>query len=94
MLSKEPTLILKFIEEVIRALVPMALIFGWVHWSEAQTGAVMLFVGVVIGGLAALVARSQTVPAAVANEQIKTAVKMPANTSVEDVIAATKENSV
>jgi len=84
--TKEPTVILKVIEELIRAAIPLALIFGWVHWSDEQTGAVMLFVGVFVGGLTTLFVRSQTVPAEKANEQIAAALLMPPTATVSDVV--------
>lgn len=90
MFSKEPAVALKVVEEIIRALIPMALIFGWVQWTEAQTGAVMLFVGVVVGGLTVLLTRSQVVSNKTANAQIKTAIAGPSDATVKEVIAATE----
>lgn len=91
MFGKEPTLILKVLEEIIRAAVPMALIFGWVHWTDEQTGTVMIFIGVVVGGLSALLTRSQVVSVDTANKQIAVAVNQPSGTSVERVVQLTKE---
>lgn len=84
MLGKEPTVILKVIEEIIRAAIPLALIFGWVHWTEAQTGTVVLFVGV----LAVLATRSQVTPDPKVDALIKEAVKSPPHTTVETVKTA------
>jgi hypothetical protein len=88
MLGKEPTVILKVIEEIIRAAIPLALIFGWVHWTEAQTGTVVLFVGVLVGGLSVLATRSQVTPDPKVDALIKEAVKSPPHTTVETVKTA------
>lgn len=91
MFGKEPTLVLKVLEEIIRAAIPVALIFGWVHWTDEQTGTVMLFIGVVAGGVSALWSRSQTVSVGTANKQIEMAVQQPVGTSVQRVVEMTKE---
>lgn len=91
MFGKEPALVLKVIEELIRAAIPMALIFGWVEWSEAQTGTVLLFLGVLIGGLTLLFTRSQVVPVEKADAQIITALDQPSSTSIGEVKAITEE---
>lgn len=87
MFGKEPAVVFKVLEEIIRALIPLALIFGWVHWTEAQTGSIFLFVGVLVGGLSVLLTRSQTVPTEKANSQIATAIRMPSDSTVSEVVA-------
>lgn len=91
MFNKEPAVFFKIIEEVFRAAIPVALIFGFIHWTEAQTGAVMLFVGVLVGGLTVLFTRSQVMPVDTANTQIRLAVKMPADSTLDDVKRAAEE---
>lgn len=91
MFGKEPAVVFKVIEEIIRAAIPMALIFSWVQWTEAQTGAVLLFVGVLIGGVSLLLTRSQVVPVDKADEQIKTALKMAPDTKISEVKNVTEE---
>ena len=93
MFGKEPTVVLGSLSEVIRAVIPMLLVFGYVHWTDAQTGSVMLVVGVTIGALNVIFTRSQTVSTQVANDQIKTAIKAPSDTTVAEVVAITKENT-
>ena len=85
MFTKEPALVFKVLEEIVRAAIPMALIFGWIHWTEMQTGAVLLFIGVLVGGVSMLLTRSQVRPEGEVNALIRTAVKQPENTSVEKV---------
>lgn len=93
MFGKEPTVVLGSLSEVIRAVIPMLLVFGYVHWTDAQTGSVMLVVGVTIGALNVIFTRSQTVSTQVANDQIKTAIRAPSDTTVAEVVAITKENT-
>lgn len=87
MFGREPAVVTKVLEEVVRAAIPMALIFGWIHWSEAQTGAVLLFIGVLVGGISLLTTRSQVVPTEKANAQIAIAIRAPTTTTVSEVIA-------
>lgn len=93
MINKEPTIIIGGIAEIVRAVIPMLLIFGIVHWTDPQTGAVIFFVGVLIGFAEKLFTRSQTVSTQTANSQITTALRLPEGTSVEAVIAKTERDS-
>jgi hypothetical protein len=85
MFKKEPALVFKVLEEIIRAAIPMALIFSWIHWTEMQTGAVLLFIGVVTGGISMLLTRSQVTSEPEVNALIRTAVAQPTGTKVETV---------
>lgn len=87
-MNKEPAVIAKVLEEIVRAAIPMALIFGWVYWTEAQTGAVMLFIGVVVGAVSMLWTRSQVTSPETVDKLIKEAVKSPTGTTVNEVKAA------
>ena len=90
--NKEPTVIIGGIAEIIRAINPMLLVFGVIQWTDAQTGAVILVVGVCVGFAEQLFARSQTVPAAVADKQIEIAKASDTNRPTEQIIAqAAKE---
>lgn len=86
MFGKEPAVILGALSEVIKAIIPMLIIFGFIQWSGEQVAQVMLVVGVGIGFLNVLLTRSQVVPTEKANAQIETAIRMPATSNVEDVI--------
>lgn len=86
-MTKEPTVIIGGIAEIVRAVIPMLLIFGVVHWTDAQTGAIIFFVGVLVSFAEKLFIRSQVVTTDVANSQILTATRLPAGTAVKDVIA-------
>lgn len=87
MFGKEPAIILNALSEVVRAVIPLLLVFEIVKWTDPQTGAVLLVVGVVIGFLTTLLTRSQVVPTETANSQIATAIRMPAGSTVKEVIA-------
>lgn len=89
MFGKEPAVFFGGIGEILRAIVPLALIFGWVVWSSEQTGAVMLVINVVLGFLTTMLTRSQVVATQTANAQIETAIKGPPTATVGTVIADT-----
>jgi hypothetical protein len=90
MFGKEPTVVLNAIAEVVRAIIPLLIIFGYISWTDEQVAQVMLVVGVVVTALTTILARSQTVPTETANKQIEVAIAQPSGTSVEKVVAITK----
>lgn len=93
MLTKEPAVILGALSEVIKAVIPLLIIFNFINWTGEQVAQVMLVVGVVIGFLNVLLTRSQVVPTGTANAQIETAVRMPTGTTVDEVIAKTERDA-
>ncbi len=93
LINREPTVIIGGIAEVVRAIIPMLLVFGIIHWTDVQTGAVILVVGVCVGFAEKLFTRSQVVPTETANAQIKTALKASPDTKVSEIVAITKENA-
>lgn len=86
MLNREPAVILGGLSEVVRAIIPTLIIFGYIQWSGDQVAQVMFLVSVIVGFFNALLTRSQVVPTATANAQIQTAIQMPATATVKDVI--------
>lgn len=93
MLGKEPAVILGALSEVIKAIIPMLIIFNFINWSGEQVAQVMLVVGVIIGFLNVVLTRSQVVPTETANAQIAVGIKSPKNTTVEQVIAKQERES-
>lgn len=93
MFGKEPAVILGALAEVIKAVIPMLIIFNFIQWTGEQVAQVMLVVGVAIGFFNILLTRSQVVPTEKANAQILVATKMPEGTSVEAVIAKQEKES-
>ncbi len=89
--GKEPAVIIGAIAEVIKAIFPMLIIFGLIHWSADQLAQVMIVVGVVVGALNVILTRSQVVPTETANAQIRTAVTMPPDSTLKQVIAEHKK---
>lgn len=85
MFGKEPTVVLGALSEVVRAVIPMLIIFGFIHWTGEQVAQVMVVVGVGVAFLNTLLTRSQVVPIETADKQIKTALNEPSTTSVETV---------
>lgn len=92
-MNREPTAILGALSEVVRAVIPMLIIFGFIHWTGEQVAQVMIVVGVIVGFLNVLLARAQVVPAETANAQIKTALKMPETATVDQVVKKTEAES-
>lgn len=90
MFGKEPTVIIGALAEVVRAIIPLLLIFGYLNWNDQQIGQVMLFIGVFVGFLNVLFTRSQVTPTETANAQIVTAIASPSGTTVKEVIDATE----
>jgi len=86
--TKEPSIVLGALTEVIKAIIPMLIIFGFIHWTGEQVAQVMLVVGVTFTFVNVLITRSQVTPQADVNALIRTAVNMPSGTPVEDVKAA------
>lgn len=85
MFGKEPAVILGALAEVVKAIIPMLIIFGILHWTAEQVAQVMLVVGVLVGSLSIVLTRSQTTATPDVNALIRTAVKMPENATVEMV---------
>ena len=90
--GKEPAVVFNSLGELFKAVVPVLILFGFVHWSDKQVAGVMFLAGVAITFLTTLFTRTQTVSIPTANEQIRTAIKMPEHSTVADVIAVTEEN--
>ncbi len=91
-LNSEPTVYIGGVAEIIRAIIPMLLVFGVIHWTDVQTGAVVLVVGVCVGVAEKWFTRSQTVSTTVADKQIEVAKASDIMRSNESIIAqAAKE---
>lgn len=90
MLGKEPAVIIGGIAEIIRAVIPMMIIFGFLQWTDNQTAQVMLVIGVAVAVGEKLFTRSQVVPTEKANAQIQTGIDSPTSTTVAQVIAKTE----
>ena len=83
--GKEPAAVLGALSEVVRQVIPLLIIFGFVHWTAAQVAQIGLLIGVVIGFLNVVLTRSQTTPTPKVDALIETAVSMPIGTTVETV---------
>lgn len=71
----------------------MLIIFGILHWSGEQVAQVMAVVSAIIAALTITLTRAQTIPTEKANSQIATAIQMPANATVEQVIKKEERDS-
>jgi len=92
-LNDEPAAVFGGLAEVLRQVLPMLILFGVVAWSKEQLVGVMAFVSVFLTFLTILFTRSQTIPTAKADSQIRTAVSMPTGTTVKEVVAEEHKTS-
>jgi hypothetical protein len=92
MWGKEPAVFFNGLAEVIRAIIPVLILFGFIQWTDEQIAGVMLLVGVVVGFLITMLTRSQVVSVDKANAQIETALRLSPSTTVAEVIAKTEAN--
>lgn len=90
MFQKEPAVILGALSEVVRAVIPTLIIFGYIQWTGEQVAQFMLLAGVMIGFFNVLLTRSQVVPTEKVNQQIQVGIDSPSHTTVEQVIAKTE----
>lgn len=93
MLQKEPAVIIGGIAELIRAVIPMLIIFGFLQWTDNQLAQVMLVIGVAVGVGEKLFTRSQVMPTEHANSQIMTATRMPEGSTLKQVIAKNEKEA-
>lgn len=92
MFGKEPAVLSNGISEILRALLPVAILFGWIHWTDQQIAAVMLFGGVVLGFCTTLLTRSQTVSTSTADKQIEIAKASSVDTPTSLIIQQAKDS--
>lgn len=85
MFSKEPAVVLGALSEIVKAIIPMLIIFGILKWTGEQVAQVMIVVSVVVGSLTVMLTRTQVTSTPDVNALIRTAVDQPPNTSVETV---------
>ena len=90
-ITKEPTIVINSLSEMLRQLLPVLVVLGVIHISSEKQAALSVGIGLILGFFTTLFTRSQTVPTTTANQQIATAVRMPSTASVEDVISATAQ---
>lgn len=82
---KEPAILFNGIGEIFRAFIPCLILFGFVVWTPEQIAALTLAVSVVLGFMTTLLTRSTSTSTEVSDTLIRTAVKMPTTTTVEEV---------
>lgn len=86
MFGREPAVIIGGMAEIIRAVIPMMIIFGLLQWTDKETAQVMLVIGVAVAVGEKWFTRSQVVPTETANAQIKLAIAGPSDAKVSEVI--------
>lgn len=86
MFGREPAVIIGGIAEIIRAVIPMMIIFGFLQWTDKETAQVMLVIGVAVAVGEKWFTRSQVVPTETANAQIQRAIAGPSTATVSEVV--------
>lgn len=84
-MNKEPAVIFGALAEIIKAVVPMLIIFGTLKWTAEQVAQVMIVVGVVVGALNVVLTRASTTATVTSDALIERAVLSPASTTVQQV---------
>lgn len=92
-MNKEPTVIINGLSELLRQVLPLLVVIGVVQLSPEKLAGLVSIIGLVLAFVSTTLLRSQTVSTQVANDQIKTAIKAPSDTTVAEVVAITKENA-
>lgn len=85
MFNKNPAAILSAIAEMVKAVIPMLILFGIIHWTPDQVAAVMFVAGIAVTSITTILTRSQVTPNDQVNALIEQAIKMPVGTPVETV---------
>ena len=57
MMENEPVAISQGVSQIVEAIIPVLLIFGIINWTDAQIGAVVLAVSVVVKIVAGWITR-------------------------------------
>lgn len=85
MFGKDPAIFFNGIGEIIRAIVPVLILFGLIHWTDEQIAGVFFLVSVLVSFLTTMLTRNAVTPTETVNTLIQTAVKMPADSTVAEV---------
>ena len=91
MVNKEPAVIFNGISEILRQLIPLLIVFGFIHWTDVQIAAAFAFSSVLLTVLTTWLTRTQTTPTEQVDKLIRTATDQPAGTPVtvvKDIQAA------
>jgi len=89
-INQEPAAVIGAIGTIAKAIVPVLIFSGLVHWDDKMTAAVMFLIGVAVTGLSVIFVRSQTVTLQTANQQVQKGIDSPAGTTVQQVVNETK----
>lgn len=86
MLNKEPAVFFGGLGEIAKAVVPVLVFGGFVHWTDKMTAAIMLLVSVAVQSLSTMFTRQQSVASVIADRQIEIAKASPVTRATEDII--------
>lgn len=93
MINREPAAILGGLSEVVRAIIPTLIIFGYIQWSGDQVAQVMLLTSVIVGFFNVLLTRSQVVPVQVADKQMEIAKASSSDRPTAQIVAQAQKET-
>lgn len=91
MFTKEPTVIINGLAELLRQLLPLMVAVGLFNLPQDKLTAWNMIISLTLAFVSTILLRQNVVSPATANEQIKTAINSPTGTTVQQVIDKTKE---
>lgn len=93
MFNREPTTIINGLSELLRQILPLLVVVGVIKLGPEQLAGWVSIIGLVLTFVTTALLRSQVVPNAKADAQIRTALRMDADSSVGDVVSKTERDS-
>lgn len=90
--GKEPAVVFGGIATLVGLIIPMLILFDFIHWTDTQIAGVMAVVTFSANFLATLATRQGSVALPVADKQIEIAKASSVDRPTKDIIAAAKES--
>lgn len=90
MFGKEPAVIVNGLAELVRQVLPLAVVVGLIELSPEKLAGWVSIIGFVLAFVSTYLIRTSVVSTEIANSQIETAIGMPKTSTLADVMAAEK----
>lgn len=85
MFNRNPTLILNGLSELARQILPLLVVVGIVHLSPEKLAGTIAIISFVIAFVSTTLLKSQVTPNETTDQLVRTAVRSPTGTSVQEV---------
>lgn len=89
-MTREPAILFNGLGEIVKAIIPVLVIGGFVAWDDKMVAAIMFLVSVSVTSLTAMFTRQSSVPKVVADKQIEVAKASPVDRPNESIIQEAK----